>query len=745
VAKLSRRDFLTVGGAAGAALLLSPSILDEDLRAFAQEPLKTKPITWEKVLHQSCAVCDNTCGMLAYVNDGRIKWIEGNPADVLGGEGKVCVKGLSAMRTLYDPDRLKWPLKRTNPKKGKDEDPGWVRISWDEAFSTIGARFNQAIAFYGPESVLLMTRGVQAGGRLQKAIGTPNQTAHVDTCYATHEIAWATMVSGTGRSWCLDLENAKYLLAFGWDQPGKSMQSHLHGFVKAKDRGAKVVVFDPRASLTAKKADEWIPIKPGTDLAVVLAMMNVIISEGLYDKDYVEQYTFGLDKLAEHVKQYTPEWAAEISGVPADDIVRIAREFATTKPAMIPTHKRDAGGPVYANSFGLAQAEIIMCALVGTIERPGGFYMARQPKVRTWDEFAPVEYPEMKETRRVDGQDLFPIANKKRKGAFENLAQGILSGKPYPVKVGMARSYNVLSFPNPDTIIEALKTLDFLVVIDILPSELCQLADVVLPETHFLQNTGIQVRTYHALWPQIMLREGIGTIWEERGWWNIANGMLGAMGKSQFKVDSAAWQAAQLEDAGTSIEYLKANNGVWEQKKDPEGWTEFKTPSKKIELYSTVLEEEGYEPLPIWHDRMTQPTDEYPYYILTDHLPWRRMGRNSNDPVLVGLQPENFLHLHPDTAAEIGVNEGEYVIVESSTGKSLKIRAHVTKGIRRDCVMTEHGFGYWSKMLSVAYGRGTCDGDLLPERNVEETLKTAKYNPAMGSAILDVCVNVRKA
>ena len=124
--ELSRRDFLKAAGAGTAGLVVLPSILDGNLKAFAREPDKKKPIIWEKILRQSCGVCDNTCGMLAYVMDGRIKWIEGNPADSLGAEGKVCVKGAGAMRTLYDPDRLKWPMKRTNPRKGKEEDPGWV-------------------------------------------------------------------------------------------------------------------------------------------------------------------------------------------------------------------------------------------------------------------------------------------------------------------------------------------------------------------------------------------------------------------------------------------------------------------------------------------------------------------------------------------------------------------------------------------------------------------------------------------
>ena len=743
--ELSRRDFLKAAGAGTVGAIALPSILGGDLKAFARKPADTKPIVWEKVLYQSCGVCDNTCSMLAYVKDGRIKWIEGNPADALGGEGKVCVKGASAMRGLYDPDRLKWPLKRTNPKKGKDEDPGWVKITWEEAFGTIAAKFNEAITQYGPESVLLIVRPKEQDTRLQKTIGTPNQIAHVDTCYITHEVAWMAMVTGGGRSWTMDLENAKYLLCFGWDQPGKSMQSHLHGFLKAKDRGAKVVVFDPRMSITASKANEWIAIKPGTDLAVVLAMMNVIISEGLYDKEYIAQYTSGFEKLAEHVKQYTPEWASKISEVPADTITRIAREFATTKPAIIPTHKRDASGPLYANSFSLCQAQIAMCALVGAIEKPGGYYLDRKPKARTVDEFAPAKYPTMKETRRVDGQHLFPLANKKRKGAFSYLAQGILSGEPYKVRVGLAKGYNVLSFPNPDTIVEALKTLEFFVTVDLYPNEMCQLSDIVLPDVHFLEKDGTETREYHCMWPQIMLRQGIGVLWEEKGWGSIVNGIVEAMGKPEFKVNWTGLEEARLQDAGTTMEYLNSHNGIWEDKKAPVSKTEFSTPSKKIELYSTVLEKEGHEPLPTWHERFTQPTTQYPYYVLTDHLPWNRMGKLSNDRILRELLPENYLHMHPDTAAKIGVKEGEFVSVESSTGKSLKIRAHITKNIRRDCVLTEHGFGYWSKDMSVAYGQGTCDGHLLPERRIEEATKIYAYNAAMGNAILDICVNLKKA
>lgn len=742
--KTSRRDFLK--GASGLALL--PLLLQRDSDILTRGAHNTRPLYWDRVFYHACGVCDSVCGTKVYVRDGRISWIEGNPADSLGGRGKVCGKGVSAMRSLYDPDRLKAPLKRTNPRKGKNDDPGWVKISWDEAFSTIGERFNQAIRDHGPESVLLISRPQSADVRLQKAIGTPNLINHVDTCYSTHQGAWIA-ASGKGRPWALDLDNAKYILSFGWDMPGKSKMCYLNAFVAAKDKGAKVVVFDPQMSITAAKADEWFPIKPGTDLAVILAMMNVIISEGLYDKDYVDKYTFGFDRLAEHVKQYTPEWAAQISDVPAEDIIRIARELATTKPAIVPTHKRDAGGPNYTNSFQTAFAQICLSALIGSIERPGGIYWPRQPKVRSVDQFAPVEYPSIKEKRRVDERQRLPFGNRINHGSFSTFANGLLKaveqGDPYPIKAALAKNYSILSFPEPDILVEALAKLDFFAVVDILPGEMAQLADIVLPDLHFLEREGVEIRTYQALWPEVELREGIGPLWEEKGWGSIVNGILDAMGKSEFKVDWKGLEKAQLEDIGIDVEYLRNHDGIWQMPQVPSGEPTFSTPSKKLELYSSTLENEGYEALPTWHGKLTQPTSQYPFHLLVTRTAWFRHGKLTNDPVILELQPENFLHIHPDAAARIGVAEGDYVIVESPTGKPLRIKAHLTRGIRTDCVMTEHGYGHWSKGLRNAYGHGTNEGDLVPAQTMDDHLQRKSYDPVVNGRMSDVCVSVRRA
>jgi thiosulfate reductase/polysulfide reductase chain A len=734
------------GATAGVAGIAMAVPFGDKLIAFAETG--TRGPLWDDLIYSSCALCDNKCGILLHMKEGKIMEITGNPADKLGSYGQVCIKGASAMQQLYDPDRLKAPLKRTNTKKGINEDPGWVEITWDEAFETIAEKFQDAIDTSGPESILLLGRPKDPEKRLMNSLAITNQVCHVDTCYLNHDMAWKVTWGG-GRPWVLDTENATYLLCFGYDQPGKSKQSHLQGFMNAKENGAKVVMFDPFFSRTANLADEYFQIKPGTDAAVTLAMIKVIIDENLYDSDYVTNYCHGLDELKAHVTDngYTPEWASGISGIPADDITRIAREFANSERPFIPTHKRDAGGPLYANSFALSQAEIILCALVGTIERPGGFYSPRTPKTPSVDTFAPADYPEITEKRRVDGQDQFPLVNKLKKGNFSHLAQGILSGEPYPLKVGIAKQYGITSFPNPDTIIDALKTLDFFVVCDIYPNELCQLADIVLPDKQFLEKKdSIEIRKYHAMWPQIMLRDGVGTLYDEKGWGGMVNGILKAMGKSDYTVDWTGLEDARVEAAGTTKAAMKSNNGIWEDEKPTEGKTEWKTSTKKIELYSTALADAGYEALPTWHDRLAKPSTTHPYYILVNHHPWFRMCKNVNAPLLMELQPENLLYIHPDTAAKIGVSSGDYVNVESAgTGKTIKIKAEVTKRIRTDCVMTEHAYGHWSKDMGVALNKGTNDGELLPERKTEDTLKIKDYNPGQPSMLLDVCVKLTKA
>ncbi|MGQ9456948.1 MAG: molybdopterin-containing oxidoreductase family protein [Anaerolineae bacterium] len=737
--RLSRRQFLKLAGAAGAA-----AVLGGELTAFVPLPAYAAPQE-DGLLYGTCGICSMGCAYIAHLRNGRVVRLSGNPKDQTA-EGKLCVRGYSGIRLLYDPDRLKYPMKRTNPEKGIGVDPGWVKISWEEALDLTANKLKEIRDTYGPQAIVLVARPQDWAKHFAKSIGTPNHIAHNNTCYSTHEVVWRAMVTGKGKTWTVDYEHSKYILAFGWDGMGKSKNHWGRAVNKALAQGAKLVVFDPRLSVTAAKAHEWIPIKPGTDLAVLLAMIRTIINEELYDKEFVANYTFGFEQLKAAVQEYTPEWAAGISEVPAETIVRIAREFATTKPAVVAHHKRDAGGPNYKNSWRTAQCYVILDALVGSIDRPGGHILDRKPKLPTFDEiFQLPPYPDTIKGPRIDGLDKFPLLKPLGKGAFSTLAEGILSQTPYPVKAMVVWKHNLLAFPNPSRLVEAIKTLDFVAVGDILPSEMVQLADVVLPDNTYFEGSGLSPREYHAMYPQVALRDPLPPVHDTKSFSSVVITLLRKMGLNEYAPENMSGKEimrAQLEALGTSAEEIRGAGGMWGQPTELKPKTEFGTPSGKIELYSTVLEQNGYDPLPRWEPPRTVTSDQYPLHLLIWRKPWERMSQSQNDLILAEFCPENCATMNPELAKKVGVGEADYVWVESPVGK-IKVRVHLTAGIRPDCVAVDHGFGHWSPGYSVAYQKGGNDGDLIPNLTVAEQVEAGC--PAMGALMEDVAVRVYKA
>jgi thiosulfate reductase / polysulfide reductase chain A len=713
--QLSRRELLEAGASV---------VLGGGLTHFAVSEARAA-IEDEKILYGVCGICSMECAYLAHLRNGRVVRFSGNPKDQIA-EGKLCVKGYSGIRLLYDPDRLKYPMKRTNPEKGIGVDPGWIKISWDEALDLTANKLSEVRVRYGPQAIQLIARPMPWPKHFIRAIGSPNHSAHNNGCYATHEVLWRAMVTGTGKMWTVDYENAKYILAFGWDSMGKSKNHWSRAINRARAGGAKLTVFEPRLSTTAAKADEWIPVKPGTDLSVLLAMIRTIVNEELHDREFVEKYTSGFAQLKEAVQQYTPEWAASISGIQPETIARIAREFATTKPAVIASHKRDAGGPNYANSWRTAQCFIILNALVGTLDRPGGHIFDRKPKLPDFsDVFQLPPYPESYKGPRVDGMEKFPILYPTGKGSFSTLAEGILSGKPNPIKAAVVWKHNLLAFPNPARVVEALKTLDFIAVSEIYPSEMAQMADVLLPDNTDYEGSGLSLRTYYAMFPQVALREGIPPVHDTRSFSSVVVELLRRMGLDEYTPEGMSGKSiinAQLAALGTTADEIRRNGGIWSNPQPFKPSTEFHTPSKKIELYSTVLEQNGYDPLPHWAEPQAEANGKYPFHLLIWRKPWQRHTQSQNDPVFAELCGENEAHLHPEAAAKLEIGDGDYVWLESRLGK-IKVKARLTQGIRPDCVAVDHGFGHWSPGYTVACGRGSNDGDLIAGYTVEEQLE----------------------
>ena len=806
---ITRRDFLKWTGVAGLSVMLPP-ILDRDMKAFAALPPGEGYFLPTVSKFSMCNTCDGNCGAILRIVDGVVREINGNPADVDGGRGAVCVKSQSAMRNLYDPDLLKWPLKRTNPLKGVDADPGFVKfdpdnaLNWTAANDLIATKMANAKAAYGAKSIVVLARPVEVDRHFVDALGTPNQLCHVDTCYLTNDInAIATFGAGATRT--LATEGSTYILCFGYDMPGKSKMPQLKSFLQAWDKGAKIVSFDPRLSVTANMADEWFAIKPGTDLSVVLAMIHVIINENLYDSTFVAANCYGFSDLVTHVNTqgYTPEWAEGISGIPAEEITRIAREFGgeLNKPGgrpFVPLYKRDAAGPNYANSDGLVRAIYILNSLVGSIEVPGGYWWKgrEQGMAPTLAVYAPTKvlYPIIDGQARVDGQHLFPAANTwlgqsggagpnygyKSKGSFAHLADGLErartgatypGGSPsYPVKVIISSRYNTTSFPNMPKLVAELCNPDaaiFTVVADNVPNNLAWLADVLLPDTWWLEASNSYGTTIqHSFRERLYLVDGVSTVSDRKGKGSILSGILSKLRTKGYWGDpllpatpsfDVSWTPLSQErmrvfgvakelipSTGTYLDlvsYLNANGGIWHNPVTTPDYTFPKTTSHKIELYSQKLAAAGHEALPTWHPKLTV-AGAGELYLLTNHNAYHRMLRNCNDPLIMDLQPENFLHIHPDVASFFDVTTGDYVEVQGGTGEIRTMRVKVIKGIRPDTAMTEHGYGSFSQLLSVAYGKGVNDGDLQPDRTTTDSLTRFAYNQSMGAHIIDNVIRI---
>jgi thiosulfate reductase / polysulfide reductase chain A len=742
---LTRRNWLRLTGAglAGSGSLFGA--FEEYFKAGSSSAAAAQKVV------TACGLCSPACGIQATVRDGVMEFLEGLPGD-LSGAGKLCGKGASAAGFLYDPDRLKYPMKRTNPSKGFDVDPGWVRITWQEALDTIAARLGHYIQQYGAESLLFLTLpGPDVWARFMNAIGVVNRTDHVDECFLTDRVVSRYTIGG--KTWCNDFENSKYILLFGWDLVAKSKLVFAKGITDARDKGAKVVCFNPQYTATARFSDEWHPIRPGTDLAVALAMINVIVGENLYDREFVANYTnFAQyeNQIREHFQQYTPEWAEKESDVPAEAIRRIAREFGSSGPAIVPAHKKTLCAN-YANASQLVHAIAILNILAGTIDRPGGRYFARAIAIPGADAiYPPPSYP-AKKGRRVDGRDKLPLANEADGGMFSTLADGILNKHPGVIKAAFWNGYTILGFPQPLSLVKALETVEFSVAMDFLPTDTVSLADIVLPSTVYLENSDLVARDYKARYPQVVVRQPVvAPMFETRGMGWVAIELGKRMVPDYFrKPDGQFFTPGELLDEKTRraglgnnfAEFRQTRIVTREQPFAPR--TTFNVPGggNKCQIFVPQFEERGYKGLPDWKPKAELPSPEYPYYYLTFIPAVHRRNTTENNAILNEMMPSNAAIMHPSLAARIGVSEGRQVRVRSRVG-AIELPAHLSETLRPDCVMVAHGFGHRSKFLTKAGGKGVRDGDPIPARSIDEAVQAGNYGGS--SCIMEAVVNVER-
>lgn len=515
---LTRKEFLklagvTVGAAAGVAKLAT----EVGAQVKESELAQVK----DKWIPSCCNMCGGQSGIICRVIDGKVVKIDPNPynpnnfsnisTDFFANVEKegtcICPKGNAGIGTLYDKDRLQKPLKRTNPNKGIGVDPGFKEISWEEAYTEIVKKL-KALRDNGEAHKLLWFSEDHSFTHIQsdfcKLFGTPNNSVHSNLCDTARKASFK-MVTGVDRP-LMDALQSKYILLFGWNPLSATKWSHLPRIItRGIENGAKMVVVDPYLSYTANKAQEWIPIRPGTDGAMALAMGHVIIRDKLYDDDFIKEWTAGFNEYADYVNDKTPEWAESITTVPAKTIERIAIEFATTKPAVVDVW---SGPGQHSNGVQGGRAIAILAALTGGYDRPGTLLFPNK-KGNKHIEVSPDEIAKktLKEARFDELKEKYPFGHSSGiyTQAFSNLAEG---KGPYKPKMAMIVFQNpMMAVPGVETVAKGLANLEFVVVNDIFLSETALMADIVVPGTTYLER--YDLNTHWVTWPVLGLRQPV--------------------------------------------------------------------------------------------------------------------------------------------------------------------------------------------------------------------------------------------
>jgi len=708
-ASLTRRQFLRLAGATAAvsaAAALDPA---QAAQTAPAAPHVGKP-QWESKFGV-CDMCFNRCGLIARVDKGRIVKLDPNPK-FTKSRGMLCARGNAGVDQVYDPDRLKTPLLR----EGKRGEGKWKAISWEEALSLCAAKMKDIAAKY-TRCGMLFSAGAdmqsQFVNRFAEAYGSYNVTSHESLCLLSGSRAFLDTFGEVPQP---DVINSKYVILAGANRMEALVTPDSMDLVTIMKNGAKVVALDPRYTKTAALASEWHPIRPGTDMAFMLALMHVIIAEKLYDSQYIKERTSGFERLAAHVADKTPEWAAAECGVAAADIARIARELAAAAPAsMVYPGRRTSD---YENSTQIRRSFALVNALLGNWDRPGGLVPARPTGLK---KAAPFEAPfyDDNPTGRVD-MKIVPLLFDDE-GSFVITRDCAIKAAPYPVKGWFVYKTNPMATaPERRKTREMIAQLEFMVVADITMSDTAWMADLVLPMPSALERQDpVQPLQAGAEGACLVFRDPvIAPLHQSRPVFEVMKDLAGRLGFPEaFAFDIPSYRRQQLA-AFPEAEQTILRDGVFYPPNPPLGATDgqpFKTTSQKIELVSQRYEGLGLDALPVYTPPKPAPDDKRRFRLVAGRSACVTQASSTNNALLSEFEPENTLWLNEDAAKELGVRHGDVVEVESPAGKG-ELKALVTPKIRRDTVYMLSGFGVISGGLSRIRGKGASIVELLEGR-----------------------------
>ena len=511
-----------------------------------------------------CFMCTVRCPIRVLVENDDVKWIEGNP-HVAGIEGALCAKGSAGLALLHDAERPQYPMIRIG-ERGAGQ---WRQATWNEALDYVAAKLKDIIKKHGPQSLVFGERtnlNSHISQTFMQALGSPNYFTHDALCKGSVNTAFRSLTGYTDEQVGVDYANTRYIVLYGRNIFESLEIKPINHLLSAMEKGARLTYIDPRVSITATKADRYWMIRPGTDLALNYALIHTILKERLYDADFVARWVQGFKELQAFVEPYTPEWAEAETGIPAQEIVTLAREAAAARPAVV--FHYGYRGAHHPNEIYFRRSLIILNALMGSIEAKGGLFFKKGPKDAGRGDirkYAEQEFPQIK-APRFDGSggDKFPLADASH-GNPQMLAHAILKEDPYPIKALIANRFEPLqSIPDTAATRQALDKLDLIVAIDVNFSEIAWYADVILPESMYLERAD-SIQAVSGLQPQLyMRRQAVSPRYDTRPAWLILKQLAQRLDLGKYfpyETIEDIWNF-QLQDLGVKLEDFDAKGFV---------------------------------------------------------------------------------------------------------------------------------------------------------------------------------------
>ena len=745
--EISRRKFLQ--GSVSLCIYATSSL------ASPFTPTKTTIQQKTQNIPYLCNMCRNKCAGFARVENNTITKL--NPNQFFPkSRNMLCPKGNAGIQAIYDKDRLKYPLIRI----GNRGDGRYKRVTWDEAYEYIK---NKLVKILDEQKDNRSTIAYCNGEGFNKdeyikffgsKLGSANFLDEGSICLNTKLGATLLTIGDVGE---MDVAGSNYLIISGANRYESLITPDSIDMIHSKQ---KLIVLDPRCTVTATKANEYLPLYPGTDLAFCLSMIYIAIKEELYDKDYVKKYFKDFDKLKNHIlkENYTPKWAELKTHIPANKIYQITKEFFSSSNPLYYLGRRSVWSQ---NDFQFRRAMVLINALAGSINRKGGIIFGNPIKLPDEEINSPI-YENTKERFDLDGI----VYGSQKGGSWLNFREKVINKTaPYPIKAMFIRKHNLMqNMPNIAKTKKMLNMMDLVVVLDTMPSDTAMMADVILPECTYLEREDMVV-SFNRLEPSLALRnQVIKPLYESKSMQNILKGLGKKLSIPLFKI--SAKYDEELQDSIKELGTTKAFNdggydmcelykydittrnkrlitakfgkdiynslkqkGVWHpyintQKEISNNLYEYYPEDKKfytvnkkykVNCYLKKLAKNRFDAIPTWRDSYDFDIPKDKFRVITGRYVTTTQSATANNVMLKDFENENHLWINKNDAKKLNITLGDSVVVSSNIS-SIVLKAYPTNKIAPQIIWLSHGFGIDSQEMTYAYSKGVSDNMIIEDK-----------------------------